>query len=172
MHFKPSKSNPPAPVILNSTKLETVSTYKYLGMEISSSLDPLLQWNRVHSLISTNTHLLKQLKSSGLHEKILVNVYKSLVLNHLRYSSTILVSCPDYAKSEMQAFQNKLLRITGISCEAANLKYSILDVSDSRQLLISSSHPHPEHIHSLSSVESDQRQARNTFDLPVHHPNS
>ena len=59
-----------------------------------------------------------------------MKVYKSLVLCHLRYSSTTLVSCPDYAKSEMQAFQNKLLRIIGISREAANLKYSILDVSD------------------------------------------
>jgi hypothetical protein len=128
MHFK-AKSPPPHPVSLAQTALEVVPCYKYLGVDINSTLDSKMQWNRVNSLISPNIYLLKQLKSCGLNEPILVNVFKSLVLSHFRYSSTVLVSCPDNIKSDMQVIQNKMLRIIGTSREVAKAKYNIQDVS-------------------------------------------
>ena len=130
IHFKPKKLSPSTPVVLNNLVLEVVPSYKYLGLDITSKLDSVVQWDRVYPLINKNTHLLKQLKSCVVHEKILVNVYKSLVLSYLRYSSTVLISCPEYVKTEMQAFKNKLLRIIGFSREFAKADYGIVDVSD------------------------------------------
>ncbi len=60
----------------------------------------------------------------------LVSVFKSLLLSHLRYSSTILVACPDGTKSDMQVLQNTLLRTIGITGDLAKSKYGILDVSE------------------------------------------
>jgi hypothetical protein len=82
------------------------------------------------AIISQNIALLKQLQCSGLKEEILVSVFKSLVLSHLRYSSTILVACPDGTKSDMQVLQNTFLRTIGITRELAKSKYGVLDVSE------------------------------------------
>jgi hypothetical protein len=81
-------------------------------------------------MISQNIALLKQLKCNGLNESILVSVFKSLVLSHLRYSSTLLVACPAGIKSDMQVLQNTLLRTIGIKRDVAKSKYGILDVSE------------------------------------------
>jgi hypothetical protein len=81
-------------------------------------------------LISTNIHLLKQLRSCGLREEILATVFRSLVLSHVRYSSTVLVACPAGTKADIQVLQNCLLRAAGIIRDAARTKYKIEDVSD------------------------------------------
>ena len=92
-------------------QLEMVSSYKYLGVDLNNELDSFMLFTRVSGLIKPNIYLLKQLKSSGLKERILVNVFKSLVLSHLRYSSVILDSCTTAAKNDMQVIQNLMLRI-------------------------------------------------------------
>jgi hypothetical protein len=79
--------------------LVIVKSYKYLGIHITDSLDSNEQWTRIESDIKSNTYLLKQLKSSGREEQILVSVFKSLVLIHFRYRSVVLDSCPSQGKN-------------------------------------------------------------------------
>jgi len=107
-----------------------VKSYKYLGLDINTELDGGPQWERLSSLIRPNIALLRQLRRNGLAEPILVNVFKSLVLSHLRYSSIILYSCSDHLKREMQIVQNKMLRAIGITRKEALDTYSIFDVCD------------------------------------------
>jgi hypothetical protein len=70
--------------------------------------------------------LIKQLKRSGLEEKILVSTYKSLVLSHFNYSATVLVSASEIAKHEMQVFQNRIIGLTKV---LARSKYGITDIT-------------------------------------------
>ena len=130
MHSKPSTTFQPPVIKLGQDILESVDVYKYLGFHVNPSFDSKLQWNRVQPLISKNIALLKQLNSCGLREPILVAVFKSLVLSHLHYSSTLLVACSAGIVADMQVLQNTLLRIIGISPEVAKTKYSIADVSE------------------------------------------
>jgi hypothetical protein len=107
-----------------------VNEYKYLGFHLNPSFDGKLQWNRVQPLIRQNIALLKQLNSCGLREPILAAVFKSLVLSHMHYSSTLLAACPTGTIEDMQVQQNTLLRVIRISREVAKDKYGISDVSD------------------------------------------
>ncbi len=94
MHSKPSTTFQPPEIKLGHVILESVDEYKYLGFHVNPSFDGKLQWNRVQPLISKNIALSKQLRSCGLREPILAAVFKSLVLSHMHYSSTLLVACP------------------------------------------------------------------------------
>jgi hypothetical protein len=130
MHFKKLR-NPPV-IKLGSSVLESVPTYKYLGFIINNKFESKHQWKHIEPLISKNIALLKQLKSIGLAEPILINVFKSLVLSHFRYSSTVLVACTEKDTMDMQVLQNSLLRTIGIHTTDvdAKSKYGILEVSE------------------------------------------
>ena len=97
-------------------------------VDITDKLDSDKYWDRLSSSIRQNIALLKQLKSSGLEKKILVAVFKSLVLSHYRYGCVALDSCTKQAKAETQVIQNRLLRIIGITRTEALAKYEIPDV--------------------------------------------
>ena len=77
-------------------------------------VDSIQKWGRVYTTINTLPFLFKQMKRSELVEKILFSPYRSLVLSHLNYSATVLVSALDYIKQEMTVFQNCIFRIIGI----------------------------------------------------------
>ena len=82
-------------------------------------------------MLSCRTSMNKELDlihSCGLQESILVSVFKSLVLSHLRYSSTFLVTCSEGTLSDIQVLQNSLLRSIGVSRETAETEYRISTV--------------------------------------------
>ena len=120
----------PLVVKFGDTALEIVPSYKYLGIDITDSLDGSVHWLRISIIIRQNIALLKQLKSSGLETPILVTVFMSLFLSHLSYGSVLLDSCTQDGKRDMQLIQNRMLRIIGISKEVALTQYNILSMSD------------------------------------------
>jgi hypothetical protein len=129
MYFPPNKRDNFQPVVsLGATTLKVVDSYKYLGFLLNTKLDSNMQWDRVLGNVSSVPHLLRQLKRVGLSTEILVNVVKSLVLSHFRYSGILLDSCSERVKDEMQHFQNKLLRIIGVKRDEARAKYGIEDI--------------------------------------------
>ncbi len=130
INFSTKKSTAPSPISLNNIQLETVPCYKYLGVDITASLDSGVYWKRLESTIRSNIFLLKQLKSNGLEEKILITVYKSLVLSHFRYGCVVLDSCTQLDKADMQVIQNRMLRIIGTTKERALSEYGIIPVSE------------------------------------------
>ena len=130
LHFPAKRDEAPPSIILNNTSLGIVHVYKYLGIDITDTLDSNVYWDRISSKIRQNTFLLKQLKSSGLEEKILVGVFKSLVLSHFRYGSVVLDSCTEHAKSDMQVIQNRMLRIIGVNRDKVSKKYSIPPIAE------------------------------------------
>ena len=114
---------------LNDTELEVVDSYKYLGVEVNTGLDPSQQWERVYSLISSIPFLIRQLKCNGLNEKIVITIYKSLALRHFKYSATILDTTTQATKRNMAVYQNKILRTIGISKPDALEKYKLTEIT-------------------------------------------
>ena len=115
-------------VTLNGNQLETVTSYKYLGIEINTKLDWNQQWQRVKQQTSSTPFLLKRLRRTGFDRRILVNVYRSLVLSHFNYSSPLLTTASRSDKHEMLTFQKRLLRIIGINSTEEINKHNIKDI--------------------------------------------
>jgi len=172
MHSKPSKAFQPPTIRLEQDTLDSVNEYKYLGFHLNPSFDGRLQWNRVQPLISKNIALLKQLNSCGLREPILAAVFKSLVLSHMHYSSTLLAACPTGTIEDMQVLQNTLLRVIGISREVAKDKYGISDVSE---FIVSSCIAQVTRIlnqpsHTLTASLRSARKTHSTFPFTIPKP--
>ena len=131
--INPSSSRivcPAAPTIyLLGQMLEIVKFYKYLGFELSDSLDPVLQWVRVRSIVSPFAFLLKQLKLNGWSTSMLVNAYRAYCLSHFRYSAVMLTSVSAAVKKEMDAFNARLWRIMGVNQQTAS-SHKLLPISE------------------------------------------
>ena len=121
--------SPPA-ITLNNQVLEVVATYKYLGIEISEKLNWDLQWQRVMKQIRCVPYLVKQLKRAGFQEAILISVYRSLAISHITYSAAILTSASTSTKTEIEYFQNRILKIIRITPPNAIKKYNIVSIPD------------------------------------------
>ncbi|RNA44528.1 RNA-directed DNA polymerase from mobile element [Brachionus plicatilis] len=116
-------------VYLLGQMLETVKCYKYLGFELSDSLDLDLQWRRVRSIVSPVEFLLKQLKLNGWSTPMLICVYRAYCLNHFTYSAVMLTSTSAAAKCEMNDFNSRLWRIMGIDDQTGGC-YKLLPIAE------------------------------------------
>ena len=130
MHFRPNPANPPPEITIGESQLGIVYEYKYLGFYVTNSLDSTIQWLHIQTHINKNIYLLKQLAHIGLNIKILVNIFKSLVLSLLRYSSIVLVSCTSRIRSDIQVMQNTLLGVIGLPRAVVKINHNIIDAND------------------------------------------
>ncbi len=115
---------------LNSNPLEYVDSYKYLGVELNSDLNPFQQWQRVYSLVNKLPHLIKKLKYVGWTQSMLITAYRSYGLSHFDYSAIVLMSCTAAEKAEMTHFQHRILKIIGITPTEAASKHNIKSIVD------------------------------------------
>ena len=150
MHFRTCAATPPPVITIGNSPLGAVEVYKYLGFHITNTFDSSQQWLYIKPLISKNIYLINQLASIGLNVKILVNVFKSLVLSQLRYRSTVLISCTNRIKSDIQVLQ-------------------VLQLPLHTGLVSATNHPHPQHPIASSDSQSPSFNCE-TLGLPVHHP--
>ena len=105
--------------------LETVSSYKYLGVELNNTLDWNQQWVRVQKITSSTPYLIGRLKRCGFRTELLVNAYRSYGLSHFTYSAPLLTSTSAKSKDEMRRYHQRMLDIIGISPERALKKYKL-----------------------------------------------
>ena len=116
MIFTPGKDTLIPPTLqLDGNEIEIVTSYIYLGVEITNNLDWSIQWERIQKNISSIPYLIKQLRRLGFSQNILITVYKSLVISHFDYSSPILSTTTKYIKSQINQTQKKILRIIGFN---------------------------------------------------------
>ncbi len=116
-------------VKLNGVDLEYVDSYKYLGVELNTELDPSQQWRRVYSLVNTLPHLLRKLKYVGWSQSMLITAYRAYGLSHFDYSAIVLMSCSAADKAEMTHFEHRILRIAGLSPAEALTKFNIKPIT-------------------------------------------
>jgi len=125
----PSNAILPPVICLNRVSVEQVTSYIYLGVELNSDLNWDTQWTKVQTIISSVPYLLKRLRHLGFSTSVLTNVYRSYALSHFIYSAPLLTSASKSIKSQMSAFQNRMLRIIGIGpTDAAQPPFNIIPV--------------------------------------------
>ena len=84
----------------------------------------------------------------GFKTDILVSVYRSYGLSHFIYGALVLISTAASTEIAMQRFQNRILKIIGISNNIATRKFTSNILSDVQHLHVSAS---PNHWRSKSS---------------------
>jgi hypothetical protein len=115
-------------VVPNNIPLEYIISYKYLGIQINTRLDPNQQWQRVYSLTNSLTYLLKKLKCNGWTKSMLLNAYRAYGLSHFTYSAAIIRACNNSDKAEMTRYQNRILKTIGVSNTEAEVQHGILPI--------------------------------------------
>ena len=115
-------------VTLNGSPLESVSSNKYLGVELNSALDWNKQWERVQKTTSSTPYLIGRLKRCGFRTELLVNAYRSFGLSHFIYSAPLLSATSAKAKDEMHRYHQRMLGIIGITAELASTKYNLVEI--------------------------------------------
>ena len=107
-----------------------MDSYKYLGVALNSILDSDQQWDRVRASTRSLPFLLKQLKLAGWSQSMLISAYRAYGLSHFVYSAPILTSASMSSKRDMQTFQNRILRITGLTQAEATALHNIPPILD------------------------------------------
>ena len=112
-------------IIIENQPLEIVPTYKYLGINLNNKLEWDKQWNSISAKINTVSYLVKRLKHLGFRKNILLTVYNSYALSHIRYSAPLLSNCSASITRELESFNKRILRIIGVQQQEATNKYEI-----------------------------------------------
>ena len=112
---------------IDNQLIQAVPSYKYLGVHLNDKLEWDNQWHSIQSKINSVPYLIKRLKYLGFKQSILMTVYNSHALSHIRYSATLLTNSTNCVKKEMENCYKRILRIIGISRYDAYAKHNILD---------------------------------------------
>jgi hypothetical protein len=117
-------------VTLDNQELKQVDHYKYLGETIDKDLSFEEHWNVLYPKLLSQLYVLRELKSLGFKEQVLVTVYKAMSLSLINYSAPVLVNTNNTIKQEIKWVQQRALSIIGIDMQEANTKYKILPILD------------------------------------------
>ena len=103
------KSLPEFGVTFNQVPLQTVTSYKYLGVELDNKLN---YDKHVQKLISQVSGKLKQFRRMRcfLNSTAAMLVYKNMLLPIIEYGDILLTACSFENKRRLQVLQNKGLR--------------------------------------------------------------
>ena len=114
MTINKQKTSSDFSISINNTELEQVDEYKYLGALVTSDLDWQKHWAHISRNFNSTIYLLKQMKQLGFRKKLMVNVYKSFILNQIISNSNILCSANKNIKNEIERIQNRAIKIINI----------------------------------------------------------
>ena len=104
------KSNHNVTIIMNKKALQQKDHVKYLGILLDEHLNWKYQVNQVSLKISRGIGILAKLKPV-LNDKLLRNIYFSLVYSYLSYGVHAWGSAHDSIKNKILVLQNKAVRI-------------------------------------------------------------
>ena len=99
-------------LVVNSLPLDSVSSYKVLGLTLSDTL----KWNdnttEIVSKASKRLYILRVLKRAEVPPKDLITIYNALVRSVLKYSCVVWATClPRFLIYQLEAIQVRALRI-------------------------------------------------------------
>ena len=108
LKYQPS---PVPPMFLNGAAITRVSSFKLLGVTLSSDLSWNDHCDEMLKKAYKRLYALRSLKAAGLDQKDLVLVYCSLVRSVLEYASPVWTALPMYLQDLLEAVQKKALYI-------------------------------------------------------------
>ena len=103
------KEVPPHIIHFGSTNLQSVNTYKYLGVTLDSQLNYALHVNKIISSISCKLKQFQRMRNF-LNARAAMLVYKSMLLPILEYGDIFMSAATLKNRKKLQVLQNKGLR--------------------------------------------------------------
>ena len=94
---------------IDGINLESVSSFKYLGVEIDRNLTMKSQYEYIFKAVNHKFFLLTLIRRS-LTIKAALEVARSMILSLIYYGNIFLTGCTQEDKSDLQTPQNKILR--------------------------------------------------------------
>ena len=110
-------------MMIGATPLQTVPTYKYLGITLDSTLTLNYHVRSVISMVSYKAILLGKIRKF-LTPEVALLIYKSMILPYFDYGDVIYNSTNQDGLDKLQRLQNKCLKI----CKGYNSRYDTVDL--------------------------------------------
>ena len=159
-----------SPLTIGGDTIGTIKQYKYLGTLVDNKLDMDVHWEHVSNGFNSTLYLLKTLRQLGFNQRVLVNVFKSLISSQVVANATTLCSVSESAKRGMLAIEKRSLKIMNIK-ESDLPTLNIKDIDDlinerciqqMDKILADSDHPI-----TLSLHKRNTGTTRNTFPFVI-----
>ena len=111
--FKKTSDTPP-PLHVNNVKLERVTQFKLLGVEVQNDL----KWNShityIVSKASKRIYHVRACRKANIPAEVGRTIYITKIRTLLEYASPIWGALPEYLSLELQRVQDRCLRILGL----------------------------------------------------------
>lgn len=111
INFLQYKITPVNEIVLMGKTVERVTSYKLLGVYISSDLTWNVHAENVFKKANKRIYALRLLRKSGVSQVDLVKIYCSLIRSILEYASPVWAALSDYLANLIESIQRKALRI-------------------------------------------------------------
>ena len=108
---------------INNVPLQTVPTYKYLGITLDSTLTYNYHVKTVANMVTYKSVLLGKIRRN-LNENVAMSIYKTMILPYFDYGDIIYDNASVEILDKLQRLQNKCLKI----CKGYNNRYSTKDL--------------------------------------------
>ena len=99
------------PIAVGGSVIESVESFKLLGVYISSDLNWSTHCNYIIKKSNRRLYALRKLKACGAQDGELVAVYCSLLRSGLEYASVVFANLPQYLSKALDRVQKRALRI-------------------------------------------------------------
>ena len=104
------KSFPPLNIQVDNDTIEQVTSFKYLGITLDSTLSFVQHIECISRKINSRISILGR-TSSYLSKRLCLLLYKSLIVPHFDYCDIVWDTCSSHLKHRLQTLQNRALRI-------------------------------------------------------------
>lgn len=109
------------PVHVNGVIIESVSTFKYLGIWIDNCLKFNVHLDACVKSSSHKIYMLRKLRNS-LDQRTALTIYKSMILPLVEYGNCFMLGCTKTEITKIQRIQNKGLKIVFLRDRLASTK--------------------------------------------------
>ena len=141
LDFRKSRADP-APLFIHGVCVEQVSSYRFLGIQLSDSLSWTVNTTAVVKKAQQRLHFLRVLRRNNLEEKLLVLFYRATIESTLSYCITAwYAGCSAADKRALQRVINTAQKITGCSLLTLEDIASSRYLSRATAILTDNSHP-------------------------------
>ena len=156
--FRKTTAGAHAPVLINGTEVERVSSFKFLGVHISEDLTWTLNTSSLVKKAHQRLFFLRRLRKAHLSTPILVNFYRCAIESILTNCITVWYgNCSASDRKALQRVVKTAQRIIGTPLPAIESIHSRRCLRKARSIIKDTSHPN----HGLFTLLPSGRRYRN-----------
>ena len=113
LHFNASVLQP---IIIGATRVESVSSFKLLGVYVTSDLTWSVHCEYIIKKSNRRLYTLRKLKRSGVSPADILCVYCAIIRSVLEYTSVVFANLPQNLSDDLERVQKRALAIIYPNC--------------------------------------------------------